>query len=258
MYCGASMCGEDPFLLSEDGNRKTNFAGCVNEQFDTMNVTGTLHDPDSKSCSTTSSYLTLTTTGFEFTFHSPPLTAFMISIFSICVSAYMLLLTFALSAAARLQGGQGQMQSRGIMVTGQITSADSTRDAGLCLGAESNADGAAVVITLCGTIDPTFPNGNKTWLASIAPSTGTISTFSNKCLDVTNGNAVNGQTLQVWTCAKGNTNQMFLATDDSQIQWVGTNFCVDLTNGDTTPGTPIQIWDCAVPATSNNNQVWFL
>jgi hypothetical protein len=115
--------GEEPFLLSEDGNRKTNFAGWVNEQFEMTNVTGTLHDldtqieisarrytvegradkttyPDSKSCSTTSSYLTLTTTGFEFTFHSPPFTAFITSIFSLCVSAYMLLLTFALSASS--------------------------------------------------------------------------------------------------------------------------------------------------------------
>ena len=37
---------EEPFLLSEDGNRKTNFAGCVNEQFETTNVIGTLHDLD--------------------------------------------------------------------------------------------------------------------------------------------------------------------------------------------------------------------
>ena len=35
---------EEPFLLSEDGNRKTNFAGWVNEQFETTNVTGTLQD----------------------------------------------------------------------------------------------------------------------------------------------------------------------------------------------------------------------
>lgn len=33
-------------MLSEDGNRKTNFAGCVNEQFEMTNVTGTLHDLD--------------------------------------------------------------------------------------------------------------------------------------------------------------------------------------------------------------------
>jgi hypothetical protein len=112
--------GVELFLLSEEGNRKTNFAGCVNEQFEITNVTGMPHDldankgsefpspmqqrepthPDPKSCSTTNSYFTLTTTGFEFTFHSPPLTACITSIFSFCVSAYMLLLTFALSASS--------------------------------------------------------------------------------------------------------------------------------------------------------------
>ena len=113
--------GEQPFLLSDDGNRKTNFAGCVNEQFEITNVTGTLQGlnteigarcqqlegsrnaithPDSKSCLTTKSRLTLTTTGFEFTFHSPPLTARITSTFSLCVSAYMLLLTLALSASS--------------------------------------------------------------------------------------------------------------------------------------------------------------
>jgi hypothetical protein len=40
--------GEKPFLLSEDGNRKMNFAGWVNEQFEITNVTGTLHDLDTE------------------------------------------------------------------------------------------------------------------------------------------------------------------------------------------------------------------
>lgn len=40
--------GEEPFLISEDGNRKTNFAGCVNEQFEITNVTGTLHGLDTQ------------------------------------------------------------------------------------------------------------------------------------------------------------------------------------------------------------------
>ena len=40
--------GEEPFLLSEDGNRKTNFAGWVNEQFEIPNVTGTLQDLDTE------------------------------------------------------------------------------------------------------------------------------------------------------------------------------------------------------------------
>lgn len=43
---GGKTHGGEPFLLSDDGNRKTNFAGCVKEQFEITNVTGTLHDLD--------------------------------------------------------------------------------------------------------------------------------------------------------------------------------------------------------------------
>ena len=43
-----SAHGEKLLLLSEEGNRKTNFAGCVNEQFEITNVTGILHDLDTK------------------------------------------------------------------------------------------------------------------------------------------------------------------------------------------------------------------
>jgi hypothetical protein len=45
-YRGAH--GEEPFLPPEEGNRKTNPAGCVNEQFEITNVTGTLHDLNAK------------------------------------------------------------------------------------------------------------------------------------------------------------------------------------------------------------------
>ncbi|KAJ7224014.1 ricin B lectin domain-containing protein [Mycena haematopus] len=170
------------------------------------------------------------------------------------------LLAFTLSAAARSHG----MQSRAAaaFIAGQLASGDSTRDAGFCLTAESNEDGAAVAIGLCGDLNPSFPNGNTTWVVPVAPLTGSIATFSGeKCLDVTNGNAVNGQTLQIWTCTPGNTNQMFLVSNsanNAQIQWLGTDFCVDLTGGNTTPGTPIQIWECAVPANSNLNQEWVI
>ena len=36
----------EPFLLSDDGDQRTNFAGCVNGQFEITNVTGTLQDLD--------------------------------------------------------------------------------------------------------------------------------------------------------------------------------------------------------------------
>ncbi|KAJ6460523.1 ricin B lectin domain-containing protein [Mycena sanguinolenta] len=164
------------------------------------------------------------------------------------------LLTLLLSAAAQPQQWDPEK-----VIVGPIFSGDDTPDSYFCISAESNQDGAAVAIVPCNdvSVNPTFPDGNTTWSVPNAPLTGSISTFSGqKCLDVPNGNAVNGQTLQIWTCTPGNTNQVFLGEVGDQIQWVGTDFCVDLTGGDTTPGNRIQIWECAVPSNSNPNQEW--
>ncbi|KAJ6553201.1 ricin B lectin domain-containing protein [Mycena capillaripes] len=132
-------------------------------------------------------------------------------------------------------------------------------DQPFCVGAVSNKDGAAVVLGGCGISNagPNFPNMNFTWIAPFAPLTGQIKTFDNtKCLDVPNGSMVNGVKLQIWTCATGNTNQMFTIHRD-QIEWKGTGKCLDLTNGNSTIGNPIQLWDCAVPD-NNKNQQWQL
>ncbi|KAJ7191507.1 ricin B lectin domain-containing protein, partial [Mycena pura] len=125
-----------------------------------------------------------------------------------------------------------------------------------CVGAASNADGAPVVLLGCGVgnAGPNFPNGNFTWDAPFAPLTGTIKTFDNKCLDVTNGDDADGVKLQIWTCAAGNTNQQFTIHQQT-IEWKGTGKCLDLTNGNSTIGNPIQIWDCIA---GNTNQVWQL
>jgi hypothetical protein len=146
-----------------------------------------------------------------------------------------------------------------------------------CVGATSNNDGAAVVLLGCGVDNagPNFPNGNFTWTAPIAPLAGQVKTFDNKCLDVPNGSTANGVKLQIWTCADGNTNQLFQA-HGRQFQWKGTGKCLDLTDGNSTIGNPvriffrfvpssctefllqqIQMWDCAVPD-NNMNQDWQL
>ncbi|KAJ7855789.1 ricin B lectin domain-containing protein [Mycena leptocephala] len=81
---------------------------------------------------------------------------------------------------------------------------------------------------------------------------GTLQIFGDKCLDVTNGANTDGTKLQIWTCAAGNTNQMWIPAGPT-ITWSGKNKCVDVTNGNITDGNQIQIWDCDV---SNNNQNW--
>ncbi|KAJ7726815.1 hypothetical protein DFH07DRAFT_234705 [Mycena maculata] len=82
-------------------------------------------------------------------------------------------------------------------------------------------------------------DGNITWLVPVAPLTGSITTFSDKCLDVPNGSTENGVKLQIWTCAEGNTNQMF-QNHIGQIEWSGTGKCIDLTNGNSTSGNPVR------------------
>ncbi|KAJ6477672.1 ricin B lectin domain-containing protein [Mycena sanguinolenta] len=127
------------------------------------------------------------------------------------------------------------------------------RPTGGCMSASSNADGAAVVIEMCSAPTPAnswfVPNGNN--------AHGSLQIFGDKCLDVTDGVDADGTRLQIWTCASGNTNQLwepkFGAQALGNIFWVGMNKCVDLTNGSTTNGNQLQVWDCN---TSNPNQIW--
>ncbi|KAJ7202704.1 ricin B lectin domain-containing protein [Mycena haematopus] len=119
-----------------------------------------------------------------------------------------------------------------------------------CLAAASNADGAAVIIETCTNATAlnswVFPQGEGV--------VGTIQIFGDKCLDATNGVDVDGTKLQIWTCASGNTNQLWLpAGQDNTITWAGQNMCVDLTNGSVENGNQVQIWDCDA---SNDNQKW--
>ncbi|KAJ7493572.1 hypothetical protein FB451DRAFT_950954, partial [Mycena latifolia] len=68
---------------------------------------------------------------------------------------------------------------------------------------------------------------------------GSITTFNSKCLDVPNGSTANGVKLQIWTCAAGNTNQVF-QNHNAQIEWNGTGKCLDLTDGKSANGTLVR------------------
>ena len=43
-----------------------------------------------------------------------------------------------------------------------------------------------------------------------------IKVFGNKCLDVTDGNASNGNNLQIWSCVDQSTNQLW---DYDIVSW---------------------------------------
>ncbi|KAF7333729.1 hypothetical protein MVEN_02329300 [Mycena venus] len=120
-----------------------------------------------------------------------------------------------------------------------------------CFTAVSNVDGAAVVLGDCNSANAqwTLPKG--------ANNAGILQIFGDKCLDVTNGDTTNGNKLQIWTCATGNTNQLFVPNNNGAggvVQWSDTSKCLDATNGVLADGTPIQIWDCD---STNRNQEWF-
>ncbi|KAF9266440.1 carbohydrate-binding module family 13 protein [Marasmius fiardii PR-910] len=115
---------------------------------------------------------------------------------------------------------------------------------GKCLTASSNQDGATVSISTCNSSEGqkwTFTNGQ-------------VKVFSDKCLDVTGGNNVNGVKMQIWTCSNnGSPNQQFWYTGDLHLAWTNHGKCLDLPNGDLSDGTRPQMWDCY---NWNDNQYW--
>ncbi|CAK5270091.1 unnamed protein product [Mycena citricolor] len=137
---------------------------------------------------------------------------------------------------------------------GLIIERFATPAGGQCITASSNADGAALVIDNCDTVNSP---ASQEW--SFSPFTRQnsgpqpIKVFGNKCIDVTNGVKANGTKLQIWTCAAGNTNQQWISATDSTLRLNGTNMCIDLTDGNGTPGTQLQLWTCAF---RNTNQQW--
>ncbi|KAF7309256.1 hypothetical protein MIND_00295900 [Mycena indigotica] len=149
----------------------------------------------------------------------------------------------ALPAAAQFPGQTVRFSS---VLTGGI---DGTT--GSCITATQNADGAPVVIQPCGN--------NATQLNSwLVPNgvgvPGPLKIFGDKCLDVKDGANADGTKLQIWTCAAGNTNQMWVpGGQEIPIAWSGKGKCIDLTNGDTTAGNQFQVWTCD-PQSQNPNQ----
>ncbi|KAG7087975.1 hypothetical protein E1B28_012015 [Marasmius oreades] len=127
----------------------------------------------------------------------------------------------------------------------------------LCLAAASNADGASIALAQCNNLGTTFPNGNLTWvIPSPLGTSGQVTTFNGtKCLDVRDGLTTNGNLVQAWSCATGNTNQLWQYNGGSTtVSWVGQNKCLDIRDGNLAAGALVQIWDC-IPG--NTNQLWF-
>ncbi|KAJ7292537.1 ricin B lectin domain-containing protein [Mycena rebaudengoi] len=152
-----------------------------------------------------------------------------------------------LTVRATLQGGAASSQGGPFCITG-LGDTDGAKVALVGCTAENGAYAPGALNN-----HPYFNGSTTVWVLPVAPLIGQLKTYTNKCLDVPNGSTANGVRLQLWTCAKGNTNQLFKSLVSGQIQWAGTNKCLDLTDGKSTNGTPIQLWDCV---TGNKNQIW--
>ena len=110
------------------------------------------------------------------------------------------------------------------------------------MSATNNADGASVVLAECVRFTDTTP-ANQTWVYATKPLSGPIKTYDGtKCLDVPDGDAMNGNHLQIWSCVSGSPNQEWKYRSvypNLTIEWVGKNKCVNIANGNMSVGTPV-------------------
>ena len=113
----------------------------------------------------------------------------------------------------------------------------------MCISATNNADGASVVLAECRRFTDTAP-ANQSWVYATEPLSGPIKTYGGtKCLDVPNGDATNGNHLQIWSCVEGSTNQQWKRRTpfpNLTIEWVGKNKCIAIANDNMTVGTPVR------------------
>ena len=72
-------------------------------------------------------------------------------------------------------------------------------------------------------------------------TTGTITGFGGKCVDVAGANTANGTSVQLWDCNGTGAQRWTMATDGT-IRALGK--CLDVSGGSTVDGARVQLWDC--------------
>jgi len=148
---------------------------------------------------------------------------------------------------------QASLQANGTEVTANlITGATYTLSPSLkpgrCLmplgGVKQN--GTPVVLADCDGSEA------QTWSRPSA-FPNSLAVFGNYCLDIVNGQDVNGTRLQLWECSSYGDFQSWTVVGD-HVQWLGHARCLDVPDGVMTDNAAImQIWDCTP---GNDNQSW--
>ncbi|MEV0132744.1 ricin-type beta-trefoil lectin domain protein, partial [Dactylosporangium sp. NPDC050688] len=101
---------------------------------------------------------------------------------------------------------------------------------------------AATVLAVAGT-------GVIAMTTASAATTGQITGYGGKCVDVAAAGTANGTQVQLYTC-NGTNAQQWTVGDDGTIRALGK--CLDVNAASTANGTKIQIWDC----NGTNAQQW--
>ncbi len=78
-------------------------------------------------------------------------------------------------------------------------------------------------------------------VAAHAATTGTITGYGGKCVDVAGANSANGTQIQLYTC-NGTGAQSWTVADDGTLQALGK--CMDVAAAGTANGTKVQLYDC--------------
>ena len=76
---------------------------------------------------------------------------------------------------------------------------------------------------------------------ALAATTGAITGYGGKCVDVAAASTANGTQVQLYTC-NGTNAQQWTVGDDGTIRALGK--CLDVASGSTANGARVQIWDC--------------
>ncbi|WP_326560174.1 ricin-type beta-trefoil lectin domain protein [Micromonospora sp. NBC_01796] len=76
---------------------------------------------------------------------------------------------------------------------------------------------------------------------ALAATTGAITGYGGKCVDVAAASNANGTQVQLYTC-NGSNAQQWIVGDDGTIRALGK--CLDVASASTANGARVQIWDC--------------
>ena len=86
--------------------------------------------------------------------------------------------------------------------------------------------------------------------AAMASTSGAITGYGGKCVDIAAASSANGAAVQLYTCNGTNAQSWTVGNTDNSIQALGK--CLDAKDVSSANGTPLQLWDCA----ASTNQRW--